>query len=94
MTYYCGVCQAQFVDYTETVEHWIACDDCDNWFHYSCVGLMHLSILTPTSPLPGQGGARVGFCCDFDCIHVSGVGHLTHACFLYAHVQNVLVCNI
>ena len=37
--YYCGVCQEQYVEYTETVETWIACDSCSNWYHYSCAGL-------------------------------------------------------
>ena len=37
--YYCRVCQEQYVEYTETVETWIACDSCSNWYHYSCAGL-------------------------------------------------------
>ena len=37
---YCGVCQTQYIEYTDEVEKWIECDSCNNWFHYNCVGLI------------------------------------------------------
>ena len=38
--YYCGVCHQQYVEYTDKVESWIACDSCDKWYHFTCVGLV------------------------------------------------------
>lgn len=37
--YYCGVCGGQFEQETEQVEKWIACDECDSWSHWTCVGI-------------------------------------------------------
>ena len=38
--YDCGVCHQQYVEYTDKVERWIACDSCDKWYHFTCVGLV------------------------------------------------------
>ena len=37
--YFCGVCGGQYLEETDDVEKWIACDDCDSWSHWTCVGL-------------------------------------------------------
>ena len=37
--YFCGVCHDHYHDYTDEQELWIACDSCDVWFHFVCVGL-------------------------------------------------------
>ena len=37
--YFCGVCHDQYLDFTDEQELWIACDSCDIWFHFVCVGL-------------------------------------------------------
>jgi hypothetical protein len=37
--YFCGVCGGQFEEETDNVEKWIACDKCDSWSHWTCVGI-------------------------------------------------------
>ena len=37
---YCVLCHSPYVDFTEEVEKWIQCDNCDRWTHYSCVGIL------------------------------------------------------
>ena len=37
--YKCGVCQAVFEEETEESEMWIGCEECDTWFHWTCVGI-------------------------------------------------------
>ncbi len=35
----CGVCGEEYQDETEVVENWIACDECNTWFHWSCLDI-------------------------------------------------------
>jgi DNA-directed RNA polymerase subunit RPC12/RpoP len=37
--YKCGVCQAIFEEETAESETWIGCEECDSWFHWTCVGI-------------------------------------------------------
>ena len=37
--YKCGVCQAVFEEETEESDMWIGCEECDTWFHWTCVGI-------------------------------------------------------
>ena len=34
---YCGACGDVYEEITDEVEDWIACDNCETWFHFSCV---------------------------------------------------------
>ena len=34
---YCGACGDVYEETTDEVEEWIACDNCETWFHFSCV---------------------------------------------------------
>ena len=36
---YICVCGKEYTDVTDEVQHWIACDKCNNWFHSHCVGI-------------------------------------------------------
>ena len=42
--YYCGVCHEQFVEYADEEQNWIACDRCQHWFHFICVGVVEGAI--------------------------------------------------
>ena len=35
----CGVCGQVYEELTEEVQNWIACDKCQTWFHFECVGI-------------------------------------------------------
>lgn len=35
--YSCGICGAVYDDETEEVEFWVGCDNCDTWFHGTCI---------------------------------------------------------
>ena len=48
----CVVCHSPFVDFTEQVEKWIQCNNCDSWTHFACVGIMENDQLPDT------------FCCE------------------------------
>ena len=37
--YFCGTCGKKYEKMTDAVENWIACDKCDSWFHWVCVGI-------------------------------------------------------
>ena len=37
--YYCGVCGGVYEEETNEVEVWIGCEQCDSWFHATCLGL-------------------------------------------------------
>ena len=37
--YFCGTCHGQYKDFTDVQEKWIACESCEVWFHFVCVGL-------------------------------------------------------
>ena len=37
--YYCGLCNEQYVEYTDEEEKWICCEECETWFHFVCVGV-------------------------------------------------------
>ena len=33
---YCGACGDVYEEIKDEVEDWIACDNCETWFHFSC----------------------------------------------------------
>ena len=37
--YHCGVCGGVFEEETNEIEIWIGCEQCDSWFHATCLGL-------------------------------------------------------
>jgi len=37
--YYCGMCNVQYVEFTEEVEKWICCEGCETWYYFVCVGV-------------------------------------------------------
>ena len=37
--YYCGVCGGVYEEETNEIEIWIGCEQCDSWFHATCLGL-------------------------------------------------------
>ena len=37
--YFCAVCGGQYLEETDYVEKWIACDKCNQWSHWTCVGI-------------------------------------------------------
>ena len=37
--YYCGVCNEEYIEYTDIEERWIGCESCDSWFYFICVGI-------------------------------------------------------
>ena len=37
---FCHVCGLPYELYTDEVENWIACDECEEWFHFECVGIV------------------------------------------------------
>ena len=37
--YYCGVCNEQYIEYTDIEKRWIGCESCDSWFPFVCVGI-------------------------------------------------------
>ena len=37
--YKCGVCHVTFEEETEETEMWIGCEECDSWYHWTCVGI-------------------------------------------------------
>ena len=37
--HFCAVCGGQYKEETDYVEKWIACDKCDSWSHWTCVGI-------------------------------------------------------
>ena len=36
---YCGKCGEVYEEETKEIQNWIACDVCNNWFHWICVSL-------------------------------------------------------
>ena len=40
--YYCAVCHQEYQEFTESVENWIACDSCERWFHFTCIGIVEV----------------------------------------------------
>lgn len=38
-TYFCSKCGEAYEDETDEVQKWIACDLCDLWYHWDCVGV-------------------------------------------------------
>lgn len=37
--YKCGICKSQYEEKTNKSEMWIGCDECDSWFHWTCIGI-------------------------------------------------------
>ena len=35
----CGVCGDMYEEETEEVQYWIACDSCNQWYHWQCVNI-------------------------------------------------------
>ena len=38
-TYSCGICGVVWSAETTAVEDWIGCEKCDQWFHWTCLGI-------------------------------------------------------
>ena len=39
-TYFCSKCGDAYEEETDEVQNWIACDSCNEWFHWDCVGIV------------------------------------------------------
>jgi len=36
----CGVCGEVYEDVTDEVENWVGCENCPQWFHFGCAGII------------------------------------------------------
>ena len=39
--YYCSVCQEPYIEFTDEIENWICCENCEVWYHFVCAGIVN-----------------------------------------------------
>ena len=39
---YCGQCGLEYIEETEELESWVACDLCEHWYHFSCENIVNV----------------------------------------------------
>ena len=55
----CGICQKAFGEVSDEDDLWIACDECNQWYHGTCAGATQVGFVSPCCSLHHLTGYRL-----------------------------------